>query len=88
MQVRASPRQDAVRTPVRVDARALAPLSELIGLAAPLLTAGTPGIFPKGRESLEELAAAEKIWAVQAKLIRSLTDPEARVVVVSSAKPR
>lgn len=71
-----------------VTARALAPLKDLIGLAAPLLKAGTPGIFPKGRESLEELAQAEAVWTLDARLVPSLTDPEARVVVVSAVKPR
>lgn len=71
-----------------VTARALAPLKDLIGLAEPLLKAGTPGIFPKGRESLEELAEAERNWAFHADLTPSLTGPEARVVVVSSVKPR
>jgi 16S rRNA (guanine527-N7)-methyltransferase len=71
-----------------VTARALAPLGELISLAEPLLKAGTPGIFPKGRETKEELAQAERIWQFRADLVPSLTDPEARVVVVSSVKPR
>ena len=71
-----------------VTARALAPLKDLIALAEPLLKAGAPGIFPKGRESLEELAQAEAVWTLDANLVPSLTDPEARVVVVSGAAPR
>jgi 16S rRNA (guanine527-N7)-methyltransferase len=71
-----------------VTARALAPLPRLLKLAAPLLKAGTLGIFPKGRETNDELAQAEREWVLRADLVPSLTDPDARVVVVSSLKPR
>jgi 16S rRNA (guanine527-N7)-methyltransferase len=71
-----------------VTARALSPLPTLIGLALPLLKAGTVGIFPKGREIKEELAEAEKLWTLNYALVPSRTDPEARLVVVTGLTPR
>ena len=71
-----------------ITARALAPLDELLGLAAPLLIAGAAGIFPKGREIKEELAQAEKTWALRYELVPSRTSPDSSVVVVSGLTPR
>jgi len=47
----------------RVAARALAPLSELLGLAEPVMTAGTPAAFHKGQDYRAEIADAYKSWA-------------------------
>ncbi|MET0313939.1 MAG: 16S rRNA (guanine(527)-N(7))-methyltransferase RsmG [Hansschlegelia sp.] len=65
-----------------VSARALASLTDLIGLAAPLLKTGAIGLFPKGREASAELTEAEKCWKFQASLHPSLTDADARIVRV------
>ena len=45
-----------------VTARALAPLETLLGLAAPLLAPGGVGLFPKGRQAEQEIAAARRRW--------------------------
>jgi 16S rRNA (guanine527-N7)-methyltransferase len=71
-----------------VSARALAPLSELLGLARNLLTTGALGIFPKGQDVDEELTQAAKYWKIQASTVASKTDPKARIVVVEKAEPR
>ena len=71
-----------------VTARALAPLKELLGLAAPLLKAGTVGIFAKGREINEELAQAEAVWNLNHEMIPSRTEDGARLLVVSALTPR
>lgn len=63
-----------------VSARALAPLTELLRLAAPLLKTGAIGLFPKGREAALELTQAEKSWRFSASLHPSLTDSDARIV--------
>lgn len=67
-----------------VSARALAPLSALLGLAAPLLKTGAVGLFPKGREAVAELTEAEKNWKFRASLSPSLTDAEARIVRIDA----
>ncbi len=71
-----------------VTARALAPLSELLGLAYPLLKNGALGLFPKGQGVDAELTEAAKCWRIQARLVPSQTDPQARIVVVGGIEPQ
>jgi 16S rRNA (guanine527-N7)-methyltransferase len=71
-----------------VTARALARLSDLLELAAPLLKRGAIGLFPKGKDAEAELAAAEKRWHLQAALVPSKTSPTGRIVVIHSAERR
>lgn len=52
---------DSRETPL-VTARALAPLTELCGLAAPFFGVNTRALFHKGREYGEEIAAARLSW--------------------------
>ncbi len=46
----------------RVSARALAPLTELLALAAPVMERGIPAAFHKGRDFVHELAEATQSW--------------------------
>ena len=71
-----------------VTARALAPLSKLLAWAEPLLTTGTMGLFPKGREARAELTDAAKSWRFEAELVPSRTDSEGRIVRIHSLKAR
>ncbi len=70
-----------------VTARALAPLSELLRAAYPLLIKGAVGLFPKGQAVDAELTEAAKCWKLQATLAVSRTDPKARIVVVNGLEP-
>ena len=45
-----------------VTARALAPLSALLALAAPLLAPGGTALFPKGARAAEEVEQARQTW--------------------------
>jgi 16S rRNA (guanine527-N7)-methyltransferase len=67
-----------------VCARALAPLSQLLAWTEPLLTSGTIGLFPKGRDAATELTEAEDEWTFTRDLIPSRTDSQARIVRVTS----
>lgn len=71
-----------------VTARALAPLATLLGWAAPLLTTGAVGLFPKGREVERELTEAAACWRFDAELLPSRTDPEGRIVRVTALHER
>lgn len=72
-----------------VTARALAPLSELLALSAPLLTrTGVQGLFLKGRDAELELHDADKSWMMNATSISSRTDPHGRIVIVKALRPR
>lgn len=71
-----------------VSARALASLENLIEYASPLLKTGALGLFPKGQDVAAELTDASKSWTIDAELVPSVTDPQARIVVVRSATKR
>jgi 16S rRNA (guanine527-N7)-methyltransferase len=71
-----------------VTARALASLRQLLAWAEPLLTTGTIGLFPKGRDAPAELTDARKSWRFEAELVPSRTDSEGRIVRVHSLKAR
>jgi 16S rRNA (guanine527-N7)-methyltransferase len=71
-----------------VTARALAPLSQLLAWAEPLLTTDSMGLFPKGREVEAELTEAAKSWRFDAELVPSRTDSEGRIVRIQSLKAR
>jgi 16S rRNA (guanine527-N7)-methyltransferase len=67
-----------------VSARALASLSMLLDWTAPLLKAGTTGLFPKGRDAEIELTEARKKWTFEAEILPSLTDSDARILRITS----
>lgn len=69
-----------------VSARALAPLPKLLELAEPFLAAGALGVFPKGRDAERELTEARKGWTLDCDLRASVSDREARVLLVRSAR--
>jgi 16S rRNA (guanine527-N7)-methyltransferase len=71
-----------------VTARAVAPLSKLLGYVTPLLKKGAVGLFPKGQDVEAELTEASKYWTIEAELIQSKTDPRGRIVRVRNAKAR
>jgi 16S rRNA (guanine527-N7)-methyltransferase len=77
--------EDFTRNTARFDvvtARAVAPLDRLLGYAFPLLKTGAVGLFPKGQDVGAELTQASKSWNIEAELIPSKTDPQARIVRV------
>lgn len=69
-----------------VSARALAPMNQLLNLAAPLFGAGTTGLFPKGRQVENELAQCDAGWSFERTLHPSLTDAGARIVAVTNLR--
>jgi len=71
-----------------VSARALAPLTDLLGLSRKLLTSGTLGLFPKGQDVADELTQASKYWNIKASTVVSKTDPKARIVMVEAIEPK
>jgi 16S rRNA (guanine527-N7)-methyltransferase len=71
-----------------VTARALAPLTTLLGLARPLLKIGAVGLFPKGQDVEVELTQATKCWSFEPSFVPSKTNPQSRIVVVRSVEQR
>ncbi len=75
----------SVKTLNRVDAvtaRAFAPLDRLFSLVLPVFSRSTTGVFLKGRDADREIALAKRSWAFDCQMHDSITDPEARIVVV------
>jgi len=71
-----------------VSARALAPLTDLLAWTELLLTSGTVGIFPKGRDAAAELTEAEKLWRFAVEILPSRTDSAARILRISHLESR
>ena len=65
-----------------VTARALAPLPELLSMAAPFLSEGGTALFLKGKSATSELEEAEKDWVIQTERYPSLSDPSGIVLSV------
>ena len=66
-----------------VSARALAPLGDLLGFAAPFLRPDSLCLFPKGQMAEDELTAASKTWNMNVDRIQSVTDPSATILRIS-----
>jgi len=71
-----------------VTARALAPLTEILDLAVPLLKTGAKGLFLKGQDVEAELTQAAKYWSIESTLVPSKTSPQGRIVVIHGAARR
>lgn len=71
-----------------VSARALAPLSKLVEIAAPYFAASTLGFFLKGRDAAAEVEKAAQDWQFAFELIPSVTEEDGRVVLLKALKPR
>lgn len=71
-----------------VSARALAPLSELLRLADAYCHAESVMLFLKGREYVQELAAASQSYDFDVVDFASATDPGGRVLAIRHARPK
>ena len=69
-------------------ARALAPLSELLGLAAPYAHKDTVMLFLKGKEYVQELDAAAQSWTFDVVESESTTDSGGRVLAIRNLSPK
>jgi 16S rRNA (guanine527-N7)-methyltransferase len=63
-------------------ARAMAPLTKLLGYAHPYVEKGAIALLPKGARHAEELTRARKSWTFQAEVIPSATAPEAAIIKI------
>jgi 16S rRNA (guanine527-N7)-methyltransferase len=65
-----------------ITARALAPLTDLLDLAAPFLQPHTMCVFLKGKSAAEELRQARGRWQMKDSIVPSRTDPDASVIII------
>jgi 16S rRNA (guanine527-N7)-methyltransferase len=82
------PRQVQNLKPEVISARALAPLPQLLDLAAPFFGPETRGLFLKGRDAEREVTAAAKRWSFASRLHPSLTAPQSAIVEISELNKR
>jgi 16S rRNA (guanine527-N7)-methyltransferase len=71
-----------------VTARALAPLHQLIGWAAPLIEQGAKALFLKGQDVEFELTEATKYWNIEPRLHPSLTGGHGWIVELDRIERR
>jgi 16S rRNA (guanine527-N7)-methyltransferase len=72
-----------------VTARALAPLTGLLELAAPFMVPGhTQALFLKGRDVDAELTEASRYWKLEADLHPSLADREGQILQIHAVARR
>ena len=69
-------------------ARALAPLGKLLPLAEPLLSRDGQYIFMKGARAEEELTVAAKKWHIDVERIRSLSDDQATILMITHLRSK
>lgn len=65
-----------------VTSRALAPLPQLLAYAERHVHPGTTCLFLKGRNASSELTEAARSWTMAASWVASLSDPDARVLIL------
>jgi 16S rRNA (guanine527-N7)-methyltransferase len=71
-----------------ITARALAPLHQLIGWAAPLIEQGAKALFLKGQDVESELTEATKYWNIKPRLHSSLTGGHGWIVELDQVERR
>jgi 16S rRNA (guanine527-N7)-methyltransferase len=69
-----------------VTARAVAPLHQLIGYAAPLVKRGAKALFLKGQDVEVELTEATKYWKIEARLHPSRTGGQGWIVEIDKVE--
>jgi len=65
-----------------ITARGCAPLTSLLGYAAPLMHAGGRAVLMKGRDAETEIAAARRDWSFSCEVHRSVTDKSGKILVI------
>lgn len=71
-----------------VTARALAPLPLLLELAAPLLLAGTRGLFHKGRDYRREVKESSEHWSFDLVEHASVVEADSVILDISNVRRR
>lgn len=71
-----------------ISARAFAPLDRLLPLAHRFSHEATLWLLPKGRSAASELEAVTTSWQGDFRVVPSMTDPEAAIIVASQVQPQ
>lgn len=65
-----------------ISARALAPLVDLLKLAAPHMKPDAVALFPKGARHTEEIAEARRLWAFDLEVLPSAAQADAALLII------
>jgi 16S rRNA (guanine527-N7)-methyltransferase len=79
---------EIVQQPEIVSARALAPLTSLLNLASPWLTAGATALFHKGRDYRAEVQESGDAWNLDLVQHESRIDPQSVILEIRNLRPR
>ncbi|MES2497390.1 MAG: 16S rRNA (guanine(527)-N(7))-methyltransferase RsmG [Pseudomonadota bacterium] len=71
-----------------ISARAFAPLERLLPLAHRFSRPDTVWLLPKGRSAASELEAVTGSWQGGFRIVPSMTDPEAAIIVATNVGPK
>jgi 16S rRNA (guanine527-N7)-methyltransferase len=71
-----------------ITARAVASLDKLFAMAAHLTDEKTRWVLPKGRKAASELEEARRTWQGSFRLVPSMTDPDAAIVIAEGVRRR
>ena len=71
-----------------ITARALAPLSDLLGYCARIAPHNTPAFFAKGRSWQEEIVNAQKLWKIKYQIHSSITDKDSAIIEIMEFQKR
>ena len=71
-----------------ISARAFAPLERLLPLAHRFSHSETAWLLPKGRSAVSELEAVADSWQGDFRIVPSLTDSDAAIIVARHVQPR
>ncbi|WP_454885836.1 16S rRNA (guanine(527)-N(7))-methyltransferase RsmG [Sphingomonas oryzagri] len=71
-----------------ITARAVAPLDALFAMAQHLSDENTRWVLPKGRGAASELEVARRTWQGEFRLVPSVTDAEAAIVIAEGVRRR
>ena len=71
-----------------ITARAVAPLTRLLGITRHLSHPGTVWVLPKGRNANIELAEAQRSWQCEVRSEVSATDPQARILLLRGVRAK
>jgi 16S rRNA (guanine527-N7)-methyltransferase len=71
-----------------ITARAVASLDALFAMAAHIANDQTIWVLPKGRSAASELEEARRTWQGEFRLVPSVTDPEAAIVIGTRVRRR
>jgi 16S rRNA (guanine527-N7)-methyltransferase len=77
----------SIAAPDVVTARALAPLSVLLGLSRPWLATGATGLFHKGRDYQLEIEESAHQWRFDLLEHRSMIDPQSVILEIRNLAP-